>query len=97
VTLYAGTELAAALSKLGDELRFALITSTAQVSSDVAPENAIATDIAGLKVLVTASAAAKCERCWHHRHDVGADAAHPGICLRCVSNVAGDGEQRKFA
>jgi len=97
VTLYAGTELAAALGKLGDELRFALITSTAQVSSDAAPEQAVATDIAGLKVLVTASAAAKCERCWHHRHDVGADSAHPGICLRCVSNVAGIGELRKFA
>jgi isoleucyl-tRNA synthetase len=97
VTLYAGTELAAALDKLGDELRFALITSTAQVSSDEPPADAVTTDIAGLKVLVTASAAAKCERCWHHRHDVGADSAHPGICLRCVSNVAGVGELRKFA
>tara|TARA_R110002126_G_scaffold16527_27_gene66088 strand:+ start:15396 stop:18224 length:2829 start_codon:yes stop_codon:yes gene_type:complete len=97
VTLYASAELATALCRLGDELRFALITSTAEVSTNEAPADAVATELAGLKVLVNASAAAKCERCWHHRHDVGADAAHPGICLRCVSNVAGSGEQRKFA
>ncbi|MCH8538984.1 MAG: hypothetical protein LAT66_14575 [Alkalimonas sp.] len=28
---------------------------------------------------------------------MGADSEHPTICLRCVSNVSGDGEQREFA
>lgn len=97
VTLFAGAELAQALSQLGDELRFVLITSTAKVSAEQPAAAAVATAIKGLSVLVEASTAAKCERCWHHRHDVGADAAHPGICLRCVSNVAGSGEQREFA
>ncbi len=97
VTLFASATLAADLAKLGDELRFVLITSTAEVSTASAPANAIATELAGLSVLVNASSAAKCERCWHHRHDVGANAAHPGICLRCVDNVEGNGEQRKFA
>lgn len=97
VTLFAGAELAQALSQLGDELRFVLITSTAKVSAEQPAAAAVATAIKGLSVLVEASTAAKCERCWHHRHDVGADAAHPGICLRCVSNVEGSGEQREFA
>jgi isoleucyl-tRNA synthetase len=97
VTLFAGADLAQALSQLGDELRFVLITSTAKVSAEQPAAAAVATAIKGLSVLVEASTAAKCERCWHHRHDVGADAAHPGICLRCVSNVAGSGEQREFA
>jgi isoleucyl-tRNA synthetase len=97
VTLFASGALAADLAKLGDELRFVLITSTAKVSAEPAPAEAIATELAGLSVLVEASAGAKCERCWHHRHDVGADAAHPGLCLRCVSNVEGIGEIRAFA
>lgn len=97
VTLFANAELAQALSQLGDELRFVLITSTAKVSAEQPVAAAVATAIKGLSVLVEASTAAKCERCWHHRHDVGADAAHPGICLRCVSNVEGSGEQREFA
>ena len=97
VTLYASAALAADLVQLGDELRFVLITSTAQVSTEAAPADAIATELAGLKVQVTASSAAKCGRCWHHRHDVGANAAHADLCLRCVSNVEGDGEQRAFA
>lgn len=97
VTLYASATLAADLAKLGDELRFVLITSTAQVSTEAAPADAVQTELAGLSVQVVASTAAKCGRCWHHRHDVGADAAHAELCLRCVSNVEGEGEQRAFA
>ena len=97
VTLYASAALAADLAKLGDELRFVLITSTAQVSTDAAPADAVQTELAGLRVQVAASTAAKCGRCWHHRHDVGANAAHAELCLRCVSNVEGAGEQRAFA
>ena len=97
VTLYASAALAADLAKLGDELRFVLITSTAQVSVEPAPTDAVATELTGLSVQVNASTAPKCGRCWHHRHDVGANAAHADLCLRCVSNVEGDGEQRAFA
>ncbi len=97
VTLYAEGELAQALSKLDSELRFVLITSTATVVTGTAPADAVTTDIAGLAVQVQASTAAKCDRCWHHRHDVGANPAHPLICLRCVDNVEGEGENRVFA
>lgn len=97
VTLYAEGKLAQALDKLASELRFVLITSTATVVTGPAPADAVATEIAGLAVQVQASTAAKCDRCWHHRHDVGLNPAHPLICLRCVDNVEGAGENRVFA
>ena len=74
---------------LEDELRFFLITSAARVVLD--PSVAVRT------VRVRAIAAAKCVRCWHRREDVGADAQHPELCGRCVVNVAGVGESRRFA
>ena len=43
------------------------------------------------------SSAVKCERCWHYRDDVGSHADHPGICGRCVGNLAGAGEVRRHA
>jgi isoleucyl-tRNA synthetase len=50
-----------------------------------------------LAIQVTPATAAKCERCWHYRDDVGADAAHPTICARCVANLDGAGEVRTVA
>ena len=32
---------------------------------------------------VTKTPAARCERCWRHRPEVGSSAAHPTLCLRC--------------
>ena len=50
-----------------------------------------------LNVVVVPSSETKCERCWHYRSDVGVDAAHPGFCARCISNLYGAGETRAFA
>jgi len=82
----AGADDAALLRSLGDDLKFVTITSAAEV-----------VDGESLQITVTPSAAVKCERCWHYREDVGADVAHPTICGRCVSNLTGDGESRRFA
>lgn len=98
VTLFAEPELAAKLSSLENELRFVLLTSKAQVAlADSKPAEAKPTEVAGLSVLVTASEAAKCDRCWHHVADVGTIAGHEEICGRCVTNIDGQGEERKFA
>jgi isoleucyl-tRNA synthetase len=48
-------------------------------------------------IRVAPSSHVKCVRCWHHRVDVGADPEHPELCARCVTNVAGPGEQRRYA
>jgi isoleucyl-tRNA synthetase len=79
----------ALLASLGDDLKFVFITSQAKLTQ-VAGE-------AEEGVTVSPSAHQKCERCWHYREDVGAHADHPGICGRCVSNLFGSGEERKFA
>jgi isoleucyl-tRNA synthetase len=98
VTLYCDESLTALLHALGDELRFALITSYASVASIAdAPDNAAATEVAGLRIAAVVSPHGKCVRCWHHREDVGANPDHPELCGRCVDNVEGDGETRRFA
>jgi isoleucyl-tRNA synthetase len=77
------------LSSLGDDLRFVFITSKAQAVK--------AADGESDGPVVTPSSAAKCERCWHYRDDVGHDPAHPTICGRCTANLFGAGEARKVA
>lgn len=98
VTLFAEEGLSADLSKLGDELRFVLITSAASVVSFAqAPADAVATEVEGLKLKVVKSGHAKCGRCWHFRADVGSHPEHPEICSRCVDNLSGSGEVRHYA
>jgi isoleucyl-tRNA synthetase len=98
VTLYCNAEYFDALNLLEDELLFVLITSKATLLADSAcPEDATETEIEGIKLKVIASEHTKCVRCWHQRADVGTHEDHPELCGRCIENVAGDGEQRKFA
>lgn len=86
LVITAPAEDAALLRSLGDDLRFVTITSAVSV-----------VDGDTLAVAVAPSSAAKCDRCWHYRDDVGADAAHATICGRCVSNLYGAGETRVVA
>ena len=68
------------------------------VVADTAPEGAVATERDDLWLNVAQSAAAKCDRCWHHREDVGSHAEHPELCGRCISNLPeGPGEERRYA
>ncbi|HRD65378.1 MAG TPA: isoleucine--tRNA ligase [Candidatus Competibacter sp.] len=100
VDLYCDGALAADLGKLADELRFFLITSYARLHPLAAkPAEAVEVQINGqpLAIRVSPSAHAKCVRCWHHREDVGQHSEHPELCGRCVENVAGSGEIRRYA
>jgi isoleucyl-tRNA synthetase len=98
VSLYCDESLSGLLHALGDELRFALITSYASVAPlGDTPDDAADTEVPGLRVAASASAHSKCVRCWHHREDVGANTDHPELCGRCIDNVEGDGETRRFA
>ncbi|MDR1529815.1 MAG: isoleucine--tRNA ligase [Burkholderiales bacterium] len=74
------------VATLQDDLRFVLITSAATIERGETCE-----------VIVTPSGGVKCERCWHWRYDVGRDPHHPTLCGRCVDNLFGDGEVRKYA
>lgn len=98
VTLYADKALADKLNALGNELRFVLLTSQAKVADiNEAPETALASDMAGLKIAFNKADGEKCPRCWHYATDIGQVAEHAELCGRCVTNVAGNGEERKFA
>jgi isoleucyl-tRNA synthetase len=99
VDLYCAPEIKAALDRLGNELRFVFITSSARVHAlEPRGDEAAVTEMEGLYIAVAPSAHEKCIRCWHHREDVGSDKKHPGICGRCVENVITEGgESREFA
>ena len=97
VTLFCDGELAEKLKHLGEELRFVLITSEADVKPVSEAIDAEQTGYEGLWVQVRPASNTKCERCWHHRVDVGSHAEHSDLCGRCVTNVYGSGETRAFA
>ncbi len=89
LSLRAIGERFAVLSSLGDDLRFVMITSAAELTEVASPE------AEGMEA--EALTHAKCERCWHYVADVGSHAEHPGLCNRCHTNLFGDGESRTHA
>ena len=98
VVLYCDDKLLADLSRFGDELRFVLITSEAALRPLTdAPSGAAETSLDGLRLAARPSAHPKCDRCWHRRPSVGASKKHPALCDRCVDNVDGVGENRRYA
>jgi len=93
------------LQPLEDELRFFFISGDVSVEKVVVPILQVGMDassavdaVYGSKFRVSAklSTKTKCVRCWHHRDDVGTHEDHPELCGRCVSNVEGSGEDRKW-
>ncbi|VFP80585.1 isoleucine--tRNA ligase [Candidatus Erwinia haradaeae] len=99
ITLYADSELSDKLLCLNEELRFVLLTSKAVVL-DIrhAPTHAHQSPLLkNLKIVLHKSNDKKCSRCWHHTNDIGQHIIYPDICYRCITNIIGDGEERKFA
>lgn len=75
------------LSSLGEELRNVMITSSAEVK-EVSVQRVIS---------VSESKDKKCERCWQYVPSVGQNSKYPTLCCRCVGNLFGQPETRKFA
>jgi isoleucyl-tRNA synthetase len=100
LVLHADPATAERYAASADELRFFFITSELNFAP-LQPRSADATALqleGGGEVYVSASVsdAAKCVRCWHRRDDVGSHPKHPQLCGRCVSNVEGPGETRRW-
>ncbi len=87
IEVSANAELAARWQPLADELRFLFISGDVSVSPVEADE---------VFVLARPTDKPKCVRCWQHRADVGAHAQHPELCGRCVDNIDGAGEDRRW-
>ncbi len=87
ITVAADAETAVRWQPLAEELRFLLISGDVQVRPATTDE-----------VFVSAQPTEKqkCVRCWHYRADVGAVAAHAELCGRCVTNLDGAGEDRRW-
>ena len=96
VDLYAEGENYSFLESFADDLRFVFITSRATVNAG-GHAAGVPSSLDSVGIRVSATAQPKCERCWHYRSDVGADAAHPDICGRCAANLHGAGEPRAYA
>lgn len=98
VTLFADESLHSKLALLEDELKFVLITSQANLKLlTEKADDAVQTSVSGLFVSIKASANQRCDRCWHQLEEVGSNETHPDLCGRCIDNVEGEGELRRFA
>ena len=80
----------AAFAPVADELRFFFITSRFELK----PVEAGRAEAPWVHAVSTTHG--KCVRCWHYRPEVGGDAEDPGLCGRCIENVRGAGETRRF-
>ena len=73
-----------ALASLGDELKYALITSQAS----------LARIDGGLGIRARPASAPKCGRCWHYNDTVGSANGYPEVCARCAAHLDGVDEPR---
>ena len=99
LVVHADATVQSRYAEVADELRFFFITSDFTLApSTPRAEDAMKVELDGAEAWVSAdvSSAAKCVRCWHRRDDVGSHAEHPELCSRCISNIEGPGEDRRW-
>jgi len=97
VDAYLPEPLLQRLQPVASELRFLFITSRLDLHAlSARPEDAVKGEGSDAFIRAVASKHSKCIRCWHYRADVGSDPEHPEICARCVENVEGAGESRRW-
>jgi len=88
VTVALPEKLRALLAAGEEDLRALLIVSQLKIADRIeAAESFRSTEIEGLAVSVEKARGGKCNRCWIYSETVGADASHPTICDRCLTNI----------
>jgi isoleucyl-tRNA synthetase len=101
IDVYCAPALLALAESFGDELRFVFITSEARAHpAEQRPHDAVPAEEGEANVawiVARPSTATKCVRCWHKRADVGSHPGHPELCGRCVTNLEGPGEIRRYS
>ena len=89
VKIFCNSETFLRLSPCIDELKFLLIVSDA--SLEVADDDGQSS----ISIEVKSSDKEKCDRCWHHTGNLK-KILDSSLCPRCIENVEGEGEKRKF-
>src|SRR6202789_1227104 len=98
VTVFVPDALSGQFAPMHEELRFLLITGDAKVAPlSALSATAVKASQEEVWIEVKPSSSPKCVRSYQLRADVGSDPNHPQICSRCVINVEGPGEERRFA
>ncbi|AZP36252.1 Isoleucine--tRNA ligase [Candidatus Annandia adelgestsuga] len=79
------------LKILGKELKFIFLTSDANVfyKKNITEKEEI-------KIILTKFKGIKCLRCWHYFKKNNKNFKYYNLCNRCITNVYGEGEIRKF-
>jgi len=72
-----------------DNLADWLLVSELELEGPSPPELLAEASEAGVTVRISRAAGEKCERCWHYATDIGQHSAHPSLCGRCVTALAG--------
>lgn len=89
VKLHVAPEVYSTLEPLKDDLKFAYMVSTLELIK-------LANGAASM-IEVIPSSKEKCERCWHYSETVGQNHVHSSLCERCITNIDGAGENRRYA
>jgi isoleucyl-tRNA synthetase len=73
----------------GLDLAEIAITSGIEVVEGAPAEGAFTLpDVPGIGVVPVPAQGEKCERCWRVLAEVGREAEHPSLCLRCADAVS---------
>ncbi|NKB19774.1 MAG: isoleucine--tRNA ligase [Alphaproteobacteria bacterium] len=85
-TIYASPDYQVALTEI--DLADLCITSSARFDDGEAPTEAFSiSDVADIKVVITAADGEKCGRCWKILPEVGTHDVHKDLCGRCASAI----------
>jgi isoleucyl-tRNA synthetase len=87
VVLSADGELLQLLNQYSKWLPALFIVSQVDVTSAAAQDAQASESIAGLAISIKRADGTKCERCWNYSTQVGASAAFPTVCERCLPVV----------
>jgi isoleucyl-tRNA synthetase len=88
VSIAAPGKLRLLLETHAEDLRALLIVSAVRVGEGAAEGNVFASaEIPGLMIVVDRARGEKCNRCWMYSTTIGASAAHPTLCARCIENL----------
>ena len=95
VTLFCKKNVKEILEKLRGEVKFVFIVSQVVLADFDERPCDLPLVSKNLCVKITPAEGEKCERCWHYAKTVEASSGQK-ICARCVLNIEGRGEVRKY-